>query len=156
MGSTQPREHKLGAIWKKNSSGSGRESREYSRGNLLHWPCNTLYLRRLALTSPTSGGRSVGTVCSRTKATEVFSFVFEINIRPRNVYISGGHMGPSYEQWVILVGLNHCCIDGPICALYASLALTSLTMHLLCCLRESHHYIKCHVLFTVLSFVLLS
>jgi len=31
------------------------------------------YPQKLALTSPTSGGRSVGIVCSRTKATE-FSF----------------------------------------------------------------------------------
>jgi hypothetical protein len=30
-----------------------------------------LYLQKLALTSPTSGGRSVGRVCSRTKATEL-------------------------------------------------------------------------------------
>ena len=33
-----------------------------------------LYPQRLALTSPTGGGRSVGIVRSRTKATEVFSF----------------------------------------------------------------------------------
>jgi hypothetical protein len=31
---------------------------------------NTLYPQRLALTSPTSGGRSVGIVRVRTKATE--------------------------------------------------------------------------------------
>jgi len=29
-----------------------------------------LYPQKLALTSPTGGGRSVGIVCSRTKATE--------------------------------------------------------------------------------------
>jgi len=33
-----------------------------------------LYRQKLALTSPTGGGRSVGIVCSRTKATE-FSLV---------------------------------------------------------------------------------
>jgi len=33
-----------------------------------------LYPQKLALTSPTGGGRSVGTVRSRTKATE-FSFM---------------------------------------------------------------------------------
>jgi hypothetical protein len=36
----------------------------------LCWPCDTLYLQKLALTSPISGGRSVGIVRLRTKATE--------------------------------------------------------------------------------------
>jgi hypothetical protein len=37
--------------------------------------CNgmDLYPQKLALTSPTSGGRSVGIVFSRTKATELVS-----------------------------------------------------------------------------------
>jgi hypothetical protein len=35
-------------------------------------PRDTLYLQKLALTSPTRGGRSVGTVRLRTKATESF------------------------------------------------------------------------------------
>jgi hypothetical protein len=34
-----------------------------------------LYPQKLALTSPTGGGRSVGMVRSRTKATELFSLV---------------------------------------------------------------------------------
>jgi hypothetical protein len=50
------------------SSGSGR-------GNSLRWSRNTLYQQRLALTSSASGGRSVGIVRLRTKATE-FSFSF--------------------------------------------------------------------------------
>jgi hypothetical protein len=50
----------------------------------LHWfsifeiqvgGATTLYQQKLALTSPTSGGRSVGIVLSRTQATE-FSFLF--------------------------------------------------------------------------------
>jgi hypothetical protein len=45
------------------------------RGNPLRWPRDTLYPQKLALTSPTSGGRSVGIVRSRIKATE-FSFSF--------------------------------------------------------------------------------
>jgi hypothetical protein len=57
------------------SNGSGLESREYGHGDLLRWPRNILYPQKLALISPTSGGRSVGTVRSRTKATE-FSFSF--------------------------------------------------------------------------------
>jgi hypothetical protein len=54
----------------KNSSGPGLENQEYSRGDPLRWPRNTLYPQKLALTSPTSGGRSVGIVRLRTKATE--------------------------------------------------------------------------------------
>ena len=34
-----------------------------------------LYLQKLALTSPTGSGRSVGIVRSRTKATEFFFFI---------------------------------------------------------------------------------
>jgi hypothetical protein len=54
--------------WK--SSGSGLEN---GPGNSLRWPRNTLCPQRLALTSPTSGGRSVSIVRLRIKATE-FSF----------------------------------------------------------------------------------
>jgi hypothetical protein len=56
-----------------NSSSSGLEYRKYCCRDPLRWPRNTLYLQKLALTSPTRGGRSVGRVRSRTKATE---FVF--------------------------------------------------------------------------------
>jgi hypothetical protein len=44
------------------------------RGNPLGWPRDTLYPQKLPLTSLTSGGRSVGIVRSRTKATEVFFY----------------------------------------------------------------------------------
>jgi hypothetical protein len=49
---------------------SGLENREYGRGDPLRWPRDTLYPQKLPLTSPTSGGRSVGIVRLRTKATE--------------------------------------------------------------------------------------
>jgi hypothetical protein len=52
---------------------SGLENREYGRGDPLRWPRSILYPQKLALTSPTYGGRSVGIVSLRTKATE---FVF--------------------------------------------------------------------------------
>jgi hypothetical protein len=42
------------------------------RGDLLCWPRDTLYPQKLALTSPTSGGRSVGIVRLRTKGDGVF------------------------------------------------------------------------------------
>jgi hypothetical protein len=44
-------------------------------GDLLRWPRNTHYPQELALTSPACGGRPVGIVRLRTKATELsFSF----------------------------------------------------------------------------------
>jgi hypothetical protein len=51
----------------------GIENQDYGHGDPLHWPHDTLYPQKLALTSPTSGGSSVGIVRLRTKATE-FSF----------------------------------------------------------------------------------
>jgi hypothetical protein len=62
----------------KKSSGSGLESREYGRRDPSRWPCGTLYPQTLALTSPTSGGRSIGIVRSRTQTTE---FSFSLGIR---------------------------------------------------------------------------
>jgi hypothetical protein len=52
-------------------SGSGLESPEYGRRDPSRRPCGTLYPEKLALTSLTSGGRSVGIVRSRTQATEL-------------------------------------------------------------------------------------
>jgi hypothetical protein len=57
-------------LLERNSSGSDLETREYGRTDPLRWPRDTLYPQNLALASPTSGGRSVGIVRSRTKATE--------------------------------------------------------------------------------------
>jgi hypothetical protein len=48
----------------------GLEIREYGRMDLSRWPRGTPHPQKLALTSPTSGGRSVGIVRLRTKATE--------------------------------------------------------------------------------------
>jgi hypothetical protein len=56
-------------LW-RNSSGSGLENRDDGRGAPLRWPRDTLYPQKLALISPTSGGRSVDIVRLRTKATE--------------------------------------------------------------------------------------
>jgi hypothetical protein len=44
------------------------------------WPRGTFYLQKLAITSPTSGGRSVGIVRSRTQTKE-FSFFLQANER---------------------------------------------------------------------------
>jgi hypothetical protein len=52
------------------------ENREYGRGDPLRWPRDTLYPQKLALTSRTSGGRSVSIVCLQNKATEFVLFLF--------------------------------------------------------------------------------
>jgi hypothetical protein len=63
----------------RNSSGSGLENREYGCVDPLVWPRDTLYPLKLAITSPTSGGRSVGIVRLRTKATEVDFYQLRTN-----------------------------------------------------------------------------
>jgi hypothetical protein len=60
----------------RNSSGSGLENREYGRGDPSHWPRGTLYPQKLALTSPTGCGLSVGVVSLRTEATEFVLYNF--------------------------------------------------------------------------------
>jgi hypothetical protein len=54
----------------RNSSGFGPGNREYGRGDRMRWPRDIPYPRKLALTSPTSSGRSVVIVRLRTKATD--------------------------------------------------------------------------------------
>jgi hypothetical protein len=68
--------------WK--SRGSGQENRNNGRGNRLRWPRDTLYPQKLALTSPTSGGRSIGIVRLRTEGHGAFYF-----IRHNFLYASG-------------------------------------------------------------------
>jgi hypothetical protein len=60
-------------LLERKSSGSGLENQEYGRG-MSRWLRGSLYPQKLALTSPTSGGRSVGIVHLQTQATE-FSLV---------------------------------------------------------------------------------
>jgi hypothetical protein len=60
----------------RNSSGSGLENRDYGRGDPLLWRRDTLSPQKLALTSPTSGGRSVGILCLRTKTMEFVCYDF--------------------------------------------------------------------------------
>jgi hypothetical protein len=59
----------------RNSSCSGLESRVYCRRDPSRWPRGTLYPHKLAIISPTSGGRSVGIVRSRTQAMEFIYFM---------------------------------------------------------------------------------
>jgi hypothetical protein len=73
-GSTQPREYNWGATWWK-SSGSCIENREYGLG--IHHADHVApsIRKKFSIKSPTSGGRSVGIVRSRTQTME-FSFFF--------------------------------------------------------------------------------
>jgi hypothetical protein len=59
----------------RKCSGYGLESREHGRREPSLWPRGNLYPQKLALTSPISGGRSVGIVRLLTQATE-FNLVF--------------------------------------------------------------------------------
>jgi hypothetical protein len=62
---------------KENASGSGIENLEYYSRDPSRSPRGTLYPQKSVLTSPTSGGLSVGIVLSRPKATE---FVIELHM----------------------------------------------------------------------------
>jgi hypothetical protein len=56
---------------------SGLENRDYGRRRSAALTMRHPSVRKkLALTSPTSGGRSVGIVRSRTKATELITIMF--------------------------------------------------------------------------------
>jgi hypothetical protein len=69
---------KIEELLGRNSSGSDLENREYSRRDPSHWPHDTLYRQKLALTSPTSGVSLSVMVHSRIEATEfVFFFLLK-------------------------------------------------------------------------------
>jgi hypothetical protein len=57
-------------LLERKSRGSGLESLEYGRRDPSRWPRGTLCPQKLALTLPTSGGRSAGIVRPLTQATE--------------------------------------------------------------------------------------
>jgi hypothetical protein len=72
----------------RKSSGSALENREYGRRDPSLWPRDTLYPQKFALTSPTSGCRSVGIVRSRSQATE-FSFSFLVLFYGKVAIVAG-------------------------------------------------------------------
>jgi hypothetical protein len=63
-------------LLERKRSGSDLEIREYGHRDPSRWPRGTLYPQKVALNSPTIGGRSVGIVLSGTQTTE-FSLVGE-------------------------------------------------------------------------------
>jgi hypothetical protein len=63
-------------LFGRKSSGSGLESRKYGFKDPSRWPRDTFYPQKFALTSPTSGGRSVGIVRSGTQGTKISFFFF--------------------------------------------------------------------------------
>jgi hypothetical protein len=73
-------------LFERKSGGCGLETWDYSHRDPSCWPRGTLYPRKLALTSPTSGDRSVGIVSSRTKATEFSFFNGNENHESRTVF----------------------------------------------------------------------
>jgi hypothetical protein len=62
-------------LLERESSGSGLKIREYAVGIRQADHVAALYPQKLALSSQTSGGRSVGIVDLRTKTTELFSSI---------------------------------------------------------------------------------
>jgi hypothetical protein len=63
-----------------------QENRINDRGDPLCWPRDTLYPQKLALTSPTSGGRSVGIVRLRTKGQGVLLLLLIISSTVWNLH----------------------------------------------------------------------
>jgi hypothetical protein len=76
----------------RNGSDFGLENREYVHGDPLRWPRYILYVQKLALTTPTCGGRSVGIVRFWTKATEFcFCLILITKIRIKTEPMSMMH-----------------------------------------------------------------
>jgi hypothetical protein len=68
------------ALLERKSSSCDLEKWEYGYRDPSRRPRGTLFPQKLALTSPTSGGHSVGIVRSRTKATELLFLNFVVCI----------------------------------------------------------------------------
>ena len=79
----------------KSSGSRSRKQRLTAVGTRCADYVTPLYTQKLALTSPTGGGRSVGIVRVRTKATE-FSF-------------RGIPLSPSGHSWLVVVWTLYPC-----------------------------------------------
>jgi hypothetical protein len=67
-------------LLERKSSGFGLESRKYGHGDPSRRPRDILYPQKFTLTSPTSGGHSIGIFRPRTQATEFFFFFYRLGI----------------------------------------------------------------------------
>jgi hypothetical protein len=63
------REYNWGATWMEKQRLRVEKIEINGRGDPLRWPRDTLFPQKFAITSPTSGGRSVDIVRLRTKST---------------------------------------------------------------------------------------
>jgi hypothetical protein len=91
-------------------SGSCLENREYGRRDPSRWPRGTLYPQKLAITSPTSSGRSAGIGRSRTQTME-FSLVFrkETSMFPSEMSLLGQSLSAPVHRAHIAVNLRYGC-----------------------------------------------
>jgi hypothetical protein len=96
-GSTQPRDT-IEELLERKSIGSDLESREYGSRDPSLGPSGTLYPQKSALTSPTSGGRSVGIVRSRNQVTEFIYLFIYLFICLFNDTVSPGMKQPPEES----------------------------------------------------------
>jgi hypothetical protein len=92
----------------RNSSYSGLENREYSRGNPLRWPCDTLYPQKLALTSPTCGGLSFCIVLLRSKPTEFVLFYNPLPHHSSNAPLHRLHPSHHYHIRILFLFSQLC------------------------------------------------
>jgi hypothetical protein len=86
-------------LLERNSSGFGLENSEYGRKDPSRWTSGTFHPQKLALTSPTSGGRSVGIVRSRTQATEIVFFNYKAFITRKIV--------DKWENWNTVLNIQN-------------------------------------------------
>jgi hypothetical protein len=84
----------------EKNSGSRLENREYGRRESSRSPHGTLYSQKFSLTSPPSGGRSVGIVHLRTQATEFVVCLFH---EPKSAvfFLVASVTGPTVHVFVI-------------------------------------------------------
>jgi hypothetical protein len=98
------------AVQIAESSGSCLENWEYGRRDPSRWPRGTLFPQKLAITSPTSGGRLVGIVRSRTQTME-FSFSFSFLVCTDSSTTPGNY-GYHYVMFTIVLlwrNTGKCC-----------------------------------------------